>query len=101
MPMNLRPYQQEAVDAVYEHLRTKDTNPCEGMCVYFCKCAFTFASLISAEAGKFTWGSTIRQLLPRGKTAALHPRGISGYFAGNCGTYPSLRLFPAQPRWGR
>jgi DNA repair protein RadD len=26
--MNLRPYQQEAVDAVYEHLRTKDTNPC-------------------------------------------------------------------------
>ena len=28
MPMNLRPYQQEAVDAVYEHLRTKDTNPC-------------------------------------------------------------------------
>ena len=28
MPMNLRPYQQEAVDAVYEHLRSKDTNPC-------------------------------------------------------------------------
>ena len=24
----LRPYQQEAVNAVYEHLRTKDTNPC-------------------------------------------------------------------------
>ncbi len=28
MAMNLRPYQQEAVEAVYEHLRTKDTNPC-------------------------------------------------------------------------
>ncbi len=28
MPFELRPYQQEAVDAVYEHLRTKDTNPC-------------------------------------------------------------------------
>ena len=28
MAINLRPYQQEAVDAVYEHLRTKDTNPC-------------------------------------------------------------------------
>ena len=26
--MILQPYQQEAVDAVYEHLRTKDTNPC-------------------------------------------------------------------------
>ena len=26
--MILRPCQQEAVDAVYEHLRTKDTNPC-------------------------------------------------------------------------
>ena len=24
----LRPYQQEAVDAVYRHLREKDTNPC-------------------------------------------------------------------------
>jgi len=28
MKTELRPYQQEAVDAVYEHLRTKDTNPC-------------------------------------------------------------------------
>ena len=28
MPVNLRPYQQEAVEAVYEHLRSKDTNPC-------------------------------------------------------------------------
>ena len=28
MTMDLRPYQQEAVNAVYEHLRTKDTNPC-------------------------------------------------------------------------
>ena len=26
--MNLRPYQQAAVDAVYEHLRSKNTNPC-------------------------------------------------------------------------
>lgn len=26
--MNLRPYQQAAVDAVYEHLRSKETNPC-------------------------------------------------------------------------
>lgn len=26
--MQLRPYQQEAVDAVYDHLRHKDTNPC-------------------------------------------------------------------------
>jgi len=26
--MNLRPYQQEAVEAVYEHLRTKKNNPC-------------------------------------------------------------------------
>ncbi len=26
--MNLRPYQQAAVDAVYEHLRSKDNNPC-------------------------------------------------------------------------
>ena len=26
--MELRPYQQEAVDAVYDHLRTKDNNPC-------------------------------------------------------------------------
>ena len=24
----LRPYQQQAVDAVYDHLRRKDTNPC-------------------------------------------------------------------------
>ncbi len=23
-----RPYQSEAVEAVYEHLRTKDNNPC-------------------------------------------------------------------------
>ena len=28
MIINLRPYQQEAVNAVYEHLSTKDTNPC-------------------------------------------------------------------------
>ncbi len=28
MTMILRPYQREAVDAVYEHLRNKDTNPC-------------------------------------------------------------------------
>ena len=26
--MQLRPYQQAAVDAVYEHLRSKETNPC-------------------------------------------------------------------------
>lgn len=26
--MNLRPYQSEAVSAVYEHLRTRDDNPC-------------------------------------------------------------------------
>ena len=26
--MELRPYQSEAVDAVYNHLRTKDNNPC-------------------------------------------------------------------------
>jgi DNA repair protein RadD len=26
--MNLRPYQQSAVNAVYEHLRNKDNNPC-------------------------------------------------------------------------
>ena len=26
--MNLRPYQQAAVNAVYDHLRTKDNNPC-------------------------------------------------------------------------
>ena len=26
--MQLRPYQQEAVEAVYEHLRTSDDNPC-------------------------------------------------------------------------
>ena len=28
MKTELRPYQQEAVNSVYEHLRTKDTNPC-------------------------------------------------------------------------
>ena len=28
MSFLLRPYQQEAVAAVYEHLRTKNTNPC-------------------------------------------------------------------------
>ncbi|MEX0654666.1 MAG: DEAD/DEAH box helicase family protein [Phycisphaeraceae bacterium] len=27
-PMTLRPYQAEAVQAVYEHLRTRDDNPC-------------------------------------------------------------------------
>ena len=26
--MNLRPYQQSAIDAVYQHLRTRDDNPC-------------------------------------------------------------------------
>ena len=26
--MELRPYQQAAVDAVYKHLRSKDNNPC-------------------------------------------------------------------------
>ena len=26
--MQLRPYQRRAVDAVYEHLRTRDDNPC-------------------------------------------------------------------------
>ena len=26
--MKLRPYQQEAIDAVYDHLRTRDDNPC-------------------------------------------------------------------------
>ena len=26
--LELRPYQQEAVEAVYNHLREKDTNPC-------------------------------------------------------------------------
>ncbi|HOF41977.1 MAG TPA: DEAD/DEAH box helicase family protein, partial [Candidatus Hydrogenedentes bacterium] len=26
--MQLRPYQEEAVEAVYEHLRTRDDNPC-------------------------------------------------------------------------
>lgn len=28
MQMNLRPYQSEAVEAVYNHLRTRDDNPC-------------------------------------------------------------------------
>ncbi|MGN0880097.1 MAG: DEAD/DEAH box helicase family protein [Oligosphaeraceae bacterium] len=28
MPFDLRPYQQEAVNAVYDHLRTRDDNPC-------------------------------------------------------------------------
>lgn len=28
MKVTLRPYQQEAVDAVYHHLRTRDDNPC-------------------------------------------------------------------------
>jgi superfamily II DNA or RNA helicase len=28
MKINLRPYQQEAVNKVYEHLRTRDDNPC-------------------------------------------------------------------------
>ena len=28
MPFELRPYQQEAVDAVYGHLRARDDNPC-------------------------------------------------------------------------
>ena len=28
MSYKLRPYQQEAVDAVWEHLRTRDDNPC-------------------------------------------------------------------------
>ena len=28
MKTELRPYQQEAVNAVYEHLSTEDTNPC-------------------------------------------------------------------------
>ena len=27
--MNLRPYQLEAVEAVYRHLEEKDTNPCD------------------------------------------------------------------------
>lgn len=27
-PITLRSYQQEAVDAVYEHLRSRDDNPC-------------------------------------------------------------------------
>ena len=27
-PITLRPYQREAVDAVYDHLRTRDDNPC-------------------------------------------------------------------------
>jgi len=27
-PITLRPYQRDAVDAVYEHLRTRDDNPC-------------------------------------------------------------------------
>ncbi len=26
--LKLRPYQQEAVDAVYQHLRHRDDNPC-------------------------------------------------------------------------
>ena len=26
--MNLRPYQSESIAAVYEHLRTRDDNPC-------------------------------------------------------------------------
>lgn len=26
--MHLRPYQRDAVEAVYEHLRTRDDNPC-------------------------------------------------------------------------
>ena len=28
LPMTLRPYQTQAVDAVYEHLRMRDDNPC-------------------------------------------------------------------------
>src|SRR5690606_21876098 len=27
-PMQLRPYQQAAIDAVYDHLRRRDDNPC-------------------------------------------------------------------------
>ena len=27
-PLTLRPYQQDAIDSVYHHLRTRDDNPC-------------------------------------------------------------------------
>ena len=30
--LTLRPYQQEAVASVYEHLRTRDDNPCVVIC---------------------------------------------------------------------
>ena len=46
--MQLRPYQQAAVDAVYEHLRSKETNPCV---VIPCGCG---KSLILAQIAKDT-----------------------------------------------
>lgn len=44
--MQLRPYQQAAVDAVYEHLRSKETNPCV---VIPCGCG---KSLVLAQIAK-------------------------------------------------
>lgn len=46
--MQLRPYQQAAVDAVYEHLRSKETNPCV---VIPCGCG---KSLVLAQIAKDT-----------------------------------------------
>lgn len=88
MSYKLRPYQQEAVDAVWEHLRTRDDNPCVVLPTGCGK------SLVLAEIAKQAvqnWGGRVlvlahvKELLEQnaGKVKSLCPEiDIGVYSAG-------------------
>ena len=76
--MELRPYQAEAVEAVYNHLRTKDNNPCivlptgTGKSVVIAKIV---SDAVSQWGGRALILAHVKELLEQnaGKVKALCP----------------------------
>ena len=84
--MELRPYQAEAVEAVYNHLRTKDNNPCivlptgTGKSVVIAKIV---SDAVSQWSGRALILAHVKELLEQnaGKVKALCPEIPIGIFS--------------------
>ncbi|MBO5680687.1 MAG: DEAD/DEAH box helicase family protein, partial [Lentisphaeria bacterium] len=84
--MELRPYQAEAVEAVYNHLRTKDNNPCivlptgTGKSVVIAKIV---SDAVSQWGGRALILAHVKELLEQnaGKVKALCPEIPIGIFS--------------------
>lgn len=84
--MELRPYQQEAVEAVYNHLRSKDNNPCV---VIPCGCGKSVVHAQIAKDAVEKWNGRVlilahvKELLEQnsGKVKAFCPDIPMGIFS--------------------